>query len=145
MVEYIVIILVVIFLIGSVSFSMPSKKSKQIAQLRLDAVKLGFKISSLAYSNISFKSDDMSLASYQIKNLSNIKDAHFIRDKDEFILYSPSKLKYSNEYESLLLSIRSLPESVIEIIFSEALIVFLWNENLGVDELRRIDSDLKKL
>lgn len=143
--EYIVIILVVIFLIGSVSFSMPSKKSKQIAQLRLDAVKLGFKISSLAYSNISFKSDDMSLASYQIKNLSNIKDAHFIRDKDEFILYSPSKLKYSNEYKSLLLSIRSLPESVIEIIFSEALIVFLWNENLGVDELRRIDSDLKKL
>ena len=143
--EYIVIILVVIFLIGSVSFSMPSKKSKQIAQLRLDAVKLGFKISSLAYSNISFKSDDMSLASYQIKNLSNIKDAHFIRDKDEFILYSPSKLKYSNEYESLLLSIRSLPETVIEIIFSEALIVFLWNENLGVDELRRIDSDLKKL
>ena len=143
--EYIVIILVVIFLIGSVSFSMPSKKSKQIAQLRLDAVKLGFKISSLAYSNISFKSDDMSLASYQIKNLSNIKDAHFIRDKDEFILYSPSKLKYSNEYESLLLNIRSLPESVIEIIFSEALIVFLWNENLGVDELRRIDSDLKKL
>ena len=143
--EYIVIILVVIFLIGSVSFSMPSKKSKQIAQLRLDAVKLGFKISSLAYSNISFKSDDMSLASYQIKNLSNIKDAHFIRDKDEFILYSPSKLKYSNEYESLLLSIRSLPESVIEIIFSETLIVFLWNENLGVDELRRIDSDLKKL
>ena len=143
--EFIVIILVVIFLIGSVSFSMPSKKSKQIAQLRLDAVKLGFKISSLAYSNISFKSDDMSLASYQIKNLSNIKDAHFIRDKDEFILYSPSKLKYSNEYESLLLSIRSLPESVIEIIFSEALIVFLWNENLGVDELRRIDSDLKKL
>ena len=143
--EYIVIILVVIFLIGSISFSMPSKKSKQIAQLRLDAVKLGFKISSLAYSNISFKSNDMSLASYQIKNLSNIKDAHFIRDKDEFILYSPSKLKYSNEYESLLLSIRSLPESVIEIIFSEALIVFLWSENLGIDELRRIDSDLKKL
>ena len=143
--EYIVIILVVIFLIGSISFSMPSKKSKQIAQLRLDAVKLGFKISSLAYSNIAFKSDDMSLASYQIKNLSNIREAHFIRDKDEFILYSPSKLKYSNEYESLLLSIRSLPESVIEIIFSEALIVFLWNENLGIDELKRIDSDLKKL
>ena len=143
--EYIVIILVVIFLIGSISFSMPSKKSKQIAQLRLDAVKLGFKISSLAYSNISFKSDDMSLASYQIKNLSNIREAHFIRDKDEFILYSPSKLKYSNEYESLLLSIRSLPESVIEIIFSEALIVFLWKENLGIDELKRIDSDLKKL
>ena len=143
--EYIVIILVIVFFIGSVSFSIPSKRSKQIAQLRLDAIKLGFKISSLAYSNISFKSDDKSLASYQIKNLSNIKEAHFIKDKNEFILYSPSKLKYSNEYESLLLSIRSLPESVIEIIFSEALIVFLWSENLGIDELRRIDSDLKKL
>ena len=143
--EYIVIILVIVFFIGSVSFSIPSKRSKQIAQLRLDAIKLGFKISSLAYSNISFKSDDKSLASYQIKNLSNIKEAHFIKDKNEFILYSPSKLKYSNEYESLLLTIRSLPESVIEIIFSEALIVFLWSENLGIDELRRIDSDLKKL
>ena len=97
--EYMVIILVIVFFIGSVSFSMPSKRSKQIAQLRLDAVKLGFKISSLAYSNISFKSDDMRLASYQIKNLSNIKEAHFIKDKNEFILYSPSKLKYSNEYE----------------------------------------------
>jgi hypothetical protein len=43
------------------------------------------------------------------------------------------------------LSIRSLPESIIEIIFSQALIVFLWNENLGIEELRRIDSDLKKL
>ena len=143
--EYIVIILVIVFFIGSVSFSIPSKRSKQIAQLRLDAIKLGFKISSLAYSNISFKSDDKSLASYQIKNLSNIKEAHFIKDKNEFILYSPSKLKYSNEYESLLLTIRSLPESIIEIIFSEALIVFLWSENLGIDELRRIDSDLKKL
>jgi len=143
--EYIVIILVIVFFIGSVSFSIPSKRSKQIAQLRLDAIKLGFKISSLAYSNISFKSDDKSLASYQIKNLSNIKEAHFIKDKNEFILYSPSKLKYSNEYESLLLTIRSLPESIIEIIFSQALIVFLWNENLGIEELRRIDSDLKKL
>jgi hypothetical protein len=38
-----------------------------------------------------------------------------------------------------------LPESIIEIIFSQALIVFLWNENLGIEELRRIDSDLKKL
>ena len=42
--EYMVIILVIVFFIGSVSFSMPSKRSKQIAQLRLDAVKLGCKI-----------------------------------------------------------------------------------------------------
>jgi len=101
--------------------------------------------SSLSTSNVSFKSDDIKLASYQIKNSSNIKEAHFIKDKNEFILYSPSRLKYSEEYESLLLSIRSLPESIIEIIFSKAVMVFLWDENLGIEELRRIDSDLKKL
>ena len=142
---YIISALVVIFFIGSASFLIPSRRTKHIAQLRLDAVKLGFKISSLAYSNVSFKSDDIKLASYQIKNTSNIKEAHFIKDKNEFILYSPSRLKYSKEYESLLLSIRSLPESIIEIIFSKAVMVFLWDENLGIEELRRIDSDLKKL
>tara|TARA_B100000795_G_scaffold263964_1_gene243809 strand:- start:1336 stop:1770 length:435 start_codon:yes stop_codon:yes gene_type:complete len=144
-VGYIISALVVIFFIGSASFLIPSRRTKHIAQLRLDAVKLGFKISSLAYSNVSFKSDDIKLASYQIKNSSNIKEAHFIKDKNEFILYSPSRLKYSEEYESLLLSIRSLPESIIEIIFSKAVMVFLWDENLGIEELRRIDSDLKKL
>ena len=142
---YIISALVVIFFIGSASFLIPSRRTKHIAQLRLDAVKLGFKISSLAYSNVSFKSDDIKLASYQIKNTSNIKEAHFIKDKNEFILYSPSRLKYSEEYESLLMSIRSLPESIIEIIFSKAVMVFLWDENLGIEELRRIDSDLKKL
>jgi|TARA_B110000914_G_C15388192_1_gene411116 hypothetical protein len=144
-VGYIISALVVIFFIGSASFLIPSRRTKHIAQLRLDAVKLGFKISSLAYSNVSFKSDDIKLASYQIKNSSNIKEAHFIKDKNEFILYSPSRLKYSEEYASLLLSIRSLPESIIEIIFSKAVMVFLWDENLGIEELRRIDSDLKKL
>ncbi len=142
---FIISALVVIFFIGSASFLIPSRRTKHIAQLRLDAVKLGFKISSLAYSNVSFKSDDIKLASYQIKNTSNIKEAHFIKDKNEFILYSPSRLKYSEEYESLLMSIRSLPESIIEIIFSKAVMVFLWDENLGIEELRRIDSDLKKL
>ena len=142
---FIISALVVIFFIGSASFLIPSRRTKHIAQLRLDAVKLGFKISSLAYSNVSFKSDDIKLASYQIKNSSNIKEAHFIKDKNEFILYSPSRLKYSEEYESLLMSIRSLPESIIEIIFSKAVMVFLWDENLGIEELRRIDSDLKKL
>ena len=142
---FIISALVVIFFIGSASFLIPSRPTKHIAQLRLDAVKLGFKISSLAYSNVSFKSDDIKLASYQIKNTSNIKEAHFIKDKNEFILYSPSRLKYSEEYESLLMSIRSLPESIIEIIFSKAVMVFLWDENLGIEELRRIDSDLKKL
>ena len=143
--EYIVFFTAILILVGSISLALPSKSSKKISKVRMEANLLGCKISSTLYGKNKFKNQHSITASYQIKNETNLKDAHFIRDKDEFILYSPSKLKYSNEYESLLLSIRSLPESVIEIIFSEALIVFLWNENLGVDELRRIDSDLKKL
>jgi hypothetical protein len=75
--EYIVIILVIVFFIGSVSFSIPSKRSKQIAQLRLDAIKLGFKISSLAYSNISFKSDDKSLGKLSNKKFIKYKRSSF--------------------------------------------------------------------
>ena len=143
--EYFVIILVVVFFIGSASFIIPSKKTRQLAQLRLDAAKLGFKISSLTYSNISFKSSDLNLASYQIKNTSIIKEAHFYRDKDQFILYSPSRLKYSSDYQVTLEKLKKLPESIIEIIFSNAVIVFLWDENLGIEELERINSNLKIL
>ena len=142
---YLISISVIIFFLGSVSFMWPSKRSRHLAQLRLDAVKLGFKISSPAYGNISFKNKDPGLASYHLKNATNIKEAHFIKDKDDFILYSPSRLKYSNDYDDLLKSIRSLPESIIEIIFSKAVIAFLWDENLGIEELESINSNLKKL
>lgn len=143
--EYFVIILVVVFFIGSASFIIPSKKTRQLAQLRLDAAKLGFKISSLTYSNVSFKSTDINLASYQIKNTSIIKEAHFYRDKDQFILYSPPRLKYSDDYETTLKKIQELPDSINEIIFSNSVLVFLWDENLGINELEKINSNLKKL
>ena len=66
--EYMIVIMVIIFFLGSASFIIPSKKTKFLAQLRLDAAKLGFKISSLAHSKISFQSKDLNLASYQLKN-----------------------------------------------------------------------------
>lgn len=143
--EYMIVIMVIIFFLGSASFIIPSKKTKFLAQLRLDAAKLGFKISSLAHSKISFQSKDLNLASYQLKNKSNIKEAHFIKDKDQFILYSPSRLKYSDDYETTLKKIQELPDSINEIIFSNSVLVFLWDENLGINELEKINSNLKKL
>ncbi len=143
--EYLIILIVFIFLFGSVSLFIPSKRTRKLAKLRLNAAKLGFKIASILHSNISYKSDDIKLVSYQLRNNTNIKEGHFIRDKKEFILYSPQKLKYSDEYESLIVDIKSLPESIIEIIFSKAVIAFLWNEDLGIEELKNIKSNLKKL
>ncbi len=143
--EYLIILIVFIFLFGSVSLFIPSKRTRKLAKLRLDAAKLGFKIASILHSNISYKSDDIKLVSYQLRNNTNIKEGHFIRDKKEFILYSPQKLKYSDEYETLIVDIKSLPESIIEIIFSKAVIAFLWNEDLGIEELKNIKSNLKKL
>lgn len=143
--EYLIILIVFIFLFGSVSLFIPSKRTRKLAKLRLDAAKLGFKIASILHSNIPYKSDDIKLVSYQLRNNTNIKEGHFIRDKKEFILYSPQKLKYSDEYEALIVDIKSLPESIIEIIFSKAVIAFLWNEDLGIEELKNIKSNLKKL
>jgi len=80
---------------------------------------------------------------YQIKNISNLKEAHFIRDKDELILYSPLKLKYSDDYNEIQNELKKLSPYVLEIIFSNASISFIWKENKGLDELIKINSLLK--
>ena len=92
--EIIITIMVMAFLIGTVSFALPSKSSRKISTLRIEASKLGFKISSSAIGKNLFKNKDLNNMIYKIKNTSNIKEAHFIRDKHELILYSPLKLKY---------------------------------------------------
>ena len=81
--------------------AMPSKNTRIISKLRLDAMKKGFKITALKISNFNFKSKDFSLMVYQLRNTANLKEAHFIRDKDELILYSPLKLKYSDDYDGI--------------------------------------------
>ena len=40
--------------------------------------------------------------------------------------------------------IANLPGSILEIIFNDSYISFLWNENLGIDELEKIEKQLKK-
>ena len=141
--QALVIILVILFLFGSVSLAMPSKNTMIISKLRLDAMKKGFNITALKISNFNFKSKDFSLMVYQLRNTANLKEAHFIRDKDELILYSPLKLKYSDDYNEIQNGLQNLSPFVLEIIFSNSSISFIWKENEGLDELIKINNLLK--
>ena len=141
--ELIIIFVVIAFLIGTVSLAVPSKSSREIASLRLEASRLGLKVTSSRYGKLSFKNTDFSLMSYQIKNTSNLKDAHFIRDKDDLILYSPLKLKYSDGYEGLNDKLKKISFCIHEIIFSNSSIAFLWSEKEGLEELKKILSALE--
>ena len=81
---------------------------------------------------------------YKINSsLSLIKCAHFIRDKDELILYSPLKLKYSDEYDEIKSKLSSLSSNVLEIIFSNSVVAFIWREKAGITELEKILNLLK--
>ena len=106
--EILVFIFAALLLIGSISIAMPSKASREISKLRMSAKLLGCNITSTLYSKNSFKNDKSISVSYQIKNISNIKEGHFIRDKNEFILYSPVKLKYENGFESMINAINDI-------------------------------------
>jgi hypothetical protein len=141
--EIIITIMVMAFLIGTVSFALPSKSSRKISTLRIEASKLGFKISSSAIGKNLFKNKDLNNMIYKIKNTSNIKEAHFIRDKHELILYSPLKLKYSDNYNEIQNGLQNLSPFVMEIIFSNSSISFIWKENEGLDELIKINNLLK--
>ena len=141
--ELIIIFVVIAFLIGTVSLAVPSKSSREIASLRLEASRLGLKVNSSRYGKLSFKNKDFSLMSYQIKNTSNLKDAHFIRDKDDLILYSPLKLKYSDEYDGVNDKLKKISFCIHEIIFSNSSIAFLWSEKEGLEELKKILSALE--
>jgi hypothetical protein len=108
-------------------------------------MKKGFKITALKISNFNFKSKDFSLMVYQSRNTANLKEAHFIRDKDELILYSPLKLKYSDDYDGIRKVLSRLPNEVSEIIFSSTHILFLWNEKGGMEVLDEVSNVIEKL
>ena len=141
--EIIVVITVMAFLIGTISFALPSKSSRKISTLRIEASKLGFKISSSSIGKNLFKNKELNNMIYKIKNTSNLKEAHFLRDKDELILYSPLKLKYSDDYNEIENGLQNLSPFVLEIIFSNSSISFIWKENEGLDELIKINNLLK--
>ena len=90
--------------------------------------------------NQLFKNKELNNMIYKIKNTSNLKEAHFLRDKDELILYSPLKLKYSDGFNEINNKLRNLPSCLHEIVFSRSSVAFLWNEKAGIEELRKILS-----
>ena len=141
--EFLIILIVISFLIGTISFALPSKSSREISELRMNASRMGFKISSSNIGQNSFKNKDVNLMIYSIKNETNLKEAHFIRDKDELILYSPLKLKYSDGYDEIKSKLNSLSPHVLEIMFSNSLVAFIWREKAGKDELEKILNLLK--
>ena len=143
--EYIVIFLAIILLAGSISIAIPSKASKKISKLRMEAKILGCKILSTLYGENKFKNYNSNSVIYQIKNLTHIKEAHFIRDNGQLILYSPVKLKFLDNFEFLNKEINGVSNSIEEIIFSNASISFLWRELEGIEELKIILIKLGKL
>ena len=141
--EFLVVITITTFLIGTISFALPSKSSRNISALRMEASKMGFKISASKIGKNLFKNKDLNNMIYKIKNTTNLKEAHFLRDKDELILYSPLKLKYSDDYNEIQNELKKLSPFVLEIIFSSSFISFIWKESKGLSELVNINNSLK--
>ena len=139
---YIIILLVVLFLVGSINLVIPTKKTRMLSDLRLLARKKGFQIASLT-SKQQFVSKDLRFVCYSIKNMSNLKNAHYVLEESSLSLYDPIKLKFDDNFEEIENKISDLPDSILEIIFNDSYISFLWNENLGIDELEKIEKQLK--
>ena len=145
MIEYLVFFLALLFLIGSVSLAIPSKKSQKISKLRMEARKLGANITSALYGSNDFKNYKKDEVYYQIKNKSELKEAHYVRDKGKLLLYSPVKFKYSDRFENINLQIEKVSESINEIIFTEKSIKFIWNEIDDFSELKLIIDKLNQI
>jgi len=145
MIEYLVFFLALVFLIGSVSLAIPSKKSQKISKLRMEARKLGANITSALYGPNDFKNYKKDEVYYQIINKSELKEAHYIRDKDKLLLYSPVKFKYSERFVNINLQIEKVSESINEIIFTEKNIKFIWNEIDDISELKLIIDKLNQI
>ena len=143
--EYIVFSIAILVLVGSISLAMPSKSSKKISKIRMESKLLGCKISSTLYGKNEFKNENSFTAYYQIKNETNLKEAHFIRDKNQLILYSPVKLKYSESFESIRKQLEDVSDSLFEVIYTNSSILFLWNEISGIENLKIILNKIRKI
>ena len=139
---YIIILLVILFLVGSINLVIPTKKTRMLSHLRLLARKKGFQIASLT-SKQKFVSKNLNFVCYSIKNMSNLKNAHYVLKESSLSLYDPIKLKFDDNFEEIENKISDLPDSILEIIFNDSYISFLWNENLGIEELEKIEKHLK--
>lgn len=142
--DSIIIVIIILFLVGTLSYIRPSKKTRQLSKFRLEALKLGFKFATQNLKN-SFKRYDANLEIYLIKNNSDLSQGHFIKEKNSFNCYSPVKLKHDPNLEKFLKKINNLPDSILEIIFFESNIAILWDEKLGLSELKKIHHSINKI
>ena len=143
--ELIIPLLVILFLAGSVGFLRPSKKMKFLAELRFSALKLGFKIDSSSAIKGMFKNHQSDLVSYQLRNTTFIKKGQFVREGSAMNLYDPASLKFDQNFTNIEEKINQLPQSVLEIIFFESNIAILWDEKLGIEELKKIHHSINKI
>jgi hypothetical protein len=144
-VESLIIIFVLLFLFGAISFLKPSKKMRTISLLRMQALKEGFKIGSTNELRKKFKNWNSQVAIYQIKNLSEYKNLHYIKRENNLELYAPMSVKYEKNFEAIEEKISQLPSSILEIIFYQSNIAIVWNEMLGVEELLKIKEAILKI
>ena len=143
--ESFIIVFVIIFLIGAISFLKPSKKMKALSQVRMVAVKEGFKIGSTNQLRKKFKNWSPQVAIYQFKNLSEYKNLHYIKIEKTLELYDPIAIKYEKNFEIIEKKISKLPSSILEIIFYQSNIAIVWNEMLGTEELLKIKEAILKI
>ena len=89
-----------------------------LSDLRLLARKKGFQIASLT-SKQKFVSKNLNFVCYSIKNMSNLKNAHYVLKESSLSLYDPIKLKFDDNFEEIENKISDLPDSILEIIFND--------------------------
>ena len=111
----------------------------------MEARKLGANITSALYGSNDFKNYKKAEVYYQIKNKSELKEAHYVRDKGKLLLYSPVKFKYFDRFVNINLQIEKVSESINEIIFTEKSIKFIWNEIDDINELKLIIDKLNQI
>jgi len=143
--ELLISLFVILFLIGAISFSRPSKKMKALSEVRMSAAKEGFKIGSTNELRKKFKNWSPQEAIYQIKNTSDHKNLHYLRIEDKLKLYGPISFKYEKQFQIVEEKISKLPSSVLEIIFYQSNIAIVWNEMLGIKELVKIKEAVLKI
>ena len=143
--ELFISLLVILFLVGAISFLKPSKKMKALSEVRMSAAKEGFKIGSTNELRKKFKNWSPQVAIYQIKNSSNHKNLHYLKIENKLKLYEPISFKYDNQFQIVEEKISQLPSSVLEIIFYQSNIAIVWNEMLGIRELLEIKEAVLKI
>tara|TARA_Y100001936_G_scaffold98181_1_gene96496 strand:- start:1481 stop:1915 length:435 start_codon:yes stop_codon:yes gene_type:complete len=143
--ENFIIVFVIIFLIGAISFLKPSKKMKTLSRVRMQAAKEGFKIGSTDQLRKKFKNWNPQVAIYQLKNLTDYKNLHYIKVENKLELYGPISIKYEKNFEIIDEKVSKLPTSILEIIFYQSNIAIVWDEMLGTDELLKIKEAILKI